>query len=215
MNLAKLGFQATLFTGLAVGLTAVITPEANAFSIGDDLNIFGDARFEITGDSGLLNFDDNVGTGINYATATGKGEVGSSASPVFVPGSTVFLKDLSLTNTGVDQWSLVGDVDDFLSFDSTSIKYSLTSFVLAKVFDGIIPVWVANFDGFFTDGATFSGVGVFSTQGNFVATSQFPRGTTYSGTVVAVPTPALLPGLLGLGVAALRRKNDTVSEENA
>ncbi|MBE9112161.1 PTPA-CTERM sorting domain-containing protein [Nodosilinea sp. LEGE 07298] len=30
-----------------------------------------------------------------------------------------------------------------------------------------------------------------------------------------VPTPALLPGLIGLGVAALRRKQDETAEENA
>jgi hypothetical protein len=30
-----------------------------------------------------------------------------------------------------------------------------------------------------------------------------------------VPTPALLPGLIGLGVAALRRKNEEPAEENA
>ncbi len=34
-------------------------------------------------------------------------------------------------------------------------------------------------------------------------------------TITAVPTPALLPGLIGLGVAALRRKNDETAEENA
>lgn len=31
----------------------------------------------------------------------------------------------------------------------------------------------------------------------------------------AVPTPALLPGLIGIGVAALRRKKDEAAEENA
>jgi hypothetical protein len=36
-----------------------------------------------------------------------------------------------------------------------------------------------------------------------------------SGSLTAVPTPALLPGLIGLGVAALRRKNGETAEENA
>ncbi|MGB3311865.1 MAG: PTPA-CTERM sorting domain-containing protein [Nodosilinea sp.] len=31
----------------------------------------------------------------------------------------------------------------------------------------------------------------------------------------AVPTPALLPGLIGMGVAALRRKKDETAEDNA
>jgi hypothetical protein len=35
------------------------------------------------------------------------------------------------------------------------------------------------------------------------------------GTATAVPTPALLPGLIGLGVAALRRKDEETTEENA
>lgn len=34
-------------------------------------------------------------------------------------------------------------------------------------------------------------------------------------TTEEIPTPALLPGLIGLGVAALRRKDETASEENA
>lgn len=38
----------------------------------------------------------------------------------------------------------------------------------------------------------------------------------FSASVTAVPTPALLPGLIGMGVAALRRKQgEEASEENA
>lgn len=36
-----------------------------------------------------------------------------------------------------------------------------------------------------------------------------------STSTVPIPTPALLPGLIGLGVAALRRKQDETAEENA
>lgn len=39
--------------------------------------------------------------------------------------------------------------------------------------------------------------------------------TTQDVEVQPIPTPALLPGLVGLGVAALRRKKDETAEENA
>lgn len=37
--------------------------------------------------------------------------------------------------------------------------------------------------------------------------------TTYSGSLNAVPTPALLPGLVGMGVAALRKRKSLGAEE--
>lgn len=48
----------------------------------------------------------------------------------------------------------------------------------------------------------------FSTLGNRAA---FESGNF----AYKVPTPALLPGLIGMGVAALRRKKDETAEENA
>lgn len=46
-------------------------------------------------------------------------------------------------------------------------------------------------------------------------TQQFELSAPVQGSITAVPTPALLPGLIGLGVAALRRKNEESAEENA
>jgi hypothetical protein len=40
-------------------------------------------------------------------------------------------------------------------------------------------------------------------------------GGFFTGTVTAVPTPALLPGLIGIGVAALRKKQGEESEQEA
>ncbi len=48
-----------------------------------------------------------------------------------------------------------------------------------------------------------------------LASQRFSLSTPLEGTVTAVPTPALLPGLIGLGVAALRRKDEEPAEENA
>ena len=44
----------------------------------------------------------------------------------------------------------------------------------------------------------------------------FPLAAPLTGSATAVPTPALLPGLIGMGVAALRRKQEEeTSEDNA
>jgi hypothetical protein len=66
------------------------------------------------------------------------------------------------------------------------------------------------FTGFFGDGT--KAVGELA---QLVEISGSPGVFGYSATFTAVPTPALLPGLIGLGVAALRRKNEESAEENA
>jgi len=68
----------------------------------------------------------------------------------------------------------------------------------------------------------FMSVGSFASDPNHLfnikLTTQGPGGTqnAFSATVVErVPSPALLPGLIGMGVAAFRRKQNEAVEENA
>lgn len=98
--------------------------------------------------------------------------------------------------TGVDIANDSGGVDS-VSFDLTSFTYNKT-----------------------TGDALFSGVfksGTFSIAGEGRFTSQLEltgaAPSSYSMSITAVPTPALLPGLIGLGVAAMRKRKAAMAEE--
>jgi hypothetical protein len=67
------------------------------------------------------------------------------------------------------------------------------------------------FTGTFGDGT--QGIGELA---QLVSVSGSPNVFGYAATFTAVPTPALLPGLVGMGLAALRRrKAEEAAEENA
>ena len=131
-------------------------------------------------------------------------------------------------------WSLLGavgagngDVINFISGLSSGITYSLKSFILTKQVDNSFK---AVLDGFFNPGnigdvnnsensiiakaslTTFT----FSTI-NHKKTNRLldTSGSPFSGTITAVPTPVLLPGLLSLGVAALRKRKSEESDVEA
>jgi len=71
-----------------------------------------------------------------------------------------------------------------------------------------------DFTGTFSNAlGNFLGSGLLTTQLNVSKGKDITSG--YSITSTAVPTPALLPGLLGLGVAALRKRKSEESEVEA
>jgi hypothetical protein len=221
-NFKKACFGAATMAVIATG-SAMTASSAQALSFGDRLNFSGEARLETTAacSGGIgdvcLNFDYNTFAGsTDYATADGRSVVGASSTfPAFgVGGTTIELKDLSLVNNGVNQWKLAASVIDFLAIPGPpNVKFTLDTFVLTRTPGGVVgDDWLASFSGIFTSPNSVNGVGRFTTQGLFVFAPQNLNGTTYSATLVAVPTPALLPGLLGLGAAAWRKRK---SEEEA
>ncbi|PSB18903.1 hypothetical protein C7B61_01265 [filamentous cyanobacterium CCP1] len=78
---------------------------------------------------------------------------------------------------------------DFLSFPGADPKFDFTLTSFTPVSGNLY-----EFAGFFGD-SEYIRYGEFTVQG----------GNSFSA-AVAVPTPALLPGLIGMGVAALRKK---------
>lgn len=70
--------------------------------------------------------------------------------------------------------------------------------------------------------SAFDGWNEFTLDGLLVGTNTLGFKVQDVGSITGfraeyevIPTPALLPGLIGLGVAALRRKKDETAEENA
>jgi hypothetical protein len=189
----------SLMTGAAIAATVVsasivVSAPAQAAS----LNLAGSGRLEIGGTTSTLNFAPFIsspgGTAIDVSTFT-----------------TVPILDVLLNNTGANTWSLAGSVPNFL-IGSALGDFTLTQFDLVRTpnanplltqFDAIVA-------GIFSNGSL--GIGTFSTESNsFIGAG----GSAYSLNLTStpVPTPALLPGLVGLGVAALRKRKGEGSEK--
>jgi hypothetical protein len=210
MNFKAFGYQAAVAT-VAVAGVAMATSPAQAFSFGDELNLAGESRLEVTGSTATLNFDDNIFFGlVNYTNNVGKAVVGASSAAAFGPGSAVTVKDLTLQQVG-SNWVLASPVTNFLSL-TNGIKYSLNSFALKQVSGGSVPSFEANFSGVFTPFAV--GNGLFTTQGKFTFNPPTSlNGSTYSASINVIPTPAMLPGVIGMGLAALRKRKSQAAEK--
>jgi hypothetical protein len=194
-----IGFSAATATVVAAGIVFVSTPVAAAIVQGSVLAIDGNARLRpIEGSPNLWNLHFvNYEGGSNYATV----EVGSTHTFASLIGSNVRVQDIQLTKSG-NTWTLASAPDPFLQLEN-GIEYELSTFTLTRL-PG--PFFNGNFFGSFfdpSDNTSIGGKGLFSSQGQ-----QFLKetGTTFSATITAVPTPALLPGLIAMGVATLRKR---------
>ncbi|PSN19034.1 hypothetical protein C7271_09385 [filamentous cyanobacterium CCP5] len=190
---------------------------AQAFSLTGEntLSIGGRAKFNTS--TGYLDFagldkngkptfepSDGTKTGIAVVTPASTGRFGSLAF------SRVTLKDLTLDKAlDTDLWSYNGDpVSAFLSVNSSTVSFQLSKFDLTRDSNGS---WIASVAGIFED-TELPGTGQFDpNEDNLFASSA--NGASYSFDIEEVPTPALLPGLLGMGVTALRKRRS--EEENA
>jgi hypothetical protein len=96
-----------------------------------------------------------------------------------------------------DLFNFAVPVPNFISFSAPALSafnFNLTSFIASPTAGRY------NFAGTFSDPNSTAGTGEITTQ-ILGAGVKF-----YSGTLVAVPTPALLPGLIGIGIAAMRKR---------
>lgn len=197
------------------GIGAVASPAQALNLIDSDLVINGNARLEIGASTSKLNF-------ANYSSGNGSFtlELGTTGRfSDFFSGANLVVKDLILNNDSPTSWSFNGSIPEFLVLDkggSNKVTFELTQFTLEKVILGFGgPYWLGSFGGLFTDlldgEVAFSQDGLFSSQGK-----NFPKsiGTSFSADVeaVPVPTPALLPGLIGLGLGALRKRKTEATE---
>jgi len=152
--------------------------------------------------SSVTIFGTTIKTGQGIGVTGGNG---SFSNPQFLsPLATV--KDLTLSFSG-NIGTLTGSVTDFItgvnfltpSFSVAPLSLDLQTFVFNST------TGIASFTGLFRSGTdSIAATGEFTTQ-------RINGATSYSLTAIAVPTPALLPGLVALGVGVLRkRKNQQV-----
>jgi hypothetical protein len=225
MNFNNFGIKVTVTAALVAGMTAIASMPAQAAIVGGStLSVTGnaklvDANVAIGGNSTLdflqggptltsLLFQENTSTdsfGVAGLSGIGSGSV----------GSYVDTKDLVLKKTAADHWELQGPVADFIrrGTGANGYAYNLDSFILEKVTLLNNVFYLASSTGSFfdyTDGTSINAGGPFSSQTNKFVLS----GTSISGDITAdnaVPTPALLPGLIGLGMTAMRKKREAIA----
>lgn len=209
MKLKTLTMSAAI-AATVVTSAAVASQPANAFV----LNFAGDARLKNSsvkvGKFSQLDFAKfDRGNTLGTGTAT----VLDSTS-VAKKGSTITLQDLSLKKTSATTWSLVSIVPNFITGLNSGVAFTLDTFNLTKGIVGKSTIFSADYTGTFT--GLGNGTGSLTTSGSGDFTSA--DGTSYSSGIrgTSIPTPALLPGLLGFGAAALRkRKGEAVTEAEA
>jgi hypothetical protein len=191
MNLKTIGLNAAVATALVAGSSLSISP-AQAATVGSRLDFLWFGKIDtLTPKVDFLNLDTSSGA------TTGQFVVAGTSTGSFTGLGTGTIKDL-----GVPEFlGLVpggSGVSNFLTAGSETFKLTkLTAFTGS----------IISFKGLFGNGA--QGLGTFTVLGGS------PDFFSYKGSVtaVAVPTPALLPGLLAMGIGILRKRKAEVSEK--
>ena len=240
MNFKSIGFKAAIATAVVASSAIAISP-AQAGDIRNKTLSFTGSSVILK--NNVFNFADEtaLGTSDNYSTNTGTGRLSGTSALAFGTGTLIF-KDLRLAGNPTSGWKLLGAVGgsdgpvaDFITGLSTGIKYTLNTFKLTKItgIDPITgkklpPVYQALLGGVFNPGAIGDKDGSSITSQRYLTRLIFKddynkkkgiledtSGSSFSGDITAVPTPALLPGLLSLGVAALRKRKTEESDVEA
>lgn len=189
---------------VALATAAATTASAEAISFGSSYTIAGQGSFT----PNLIDFFGDakvVATSGDFNTMAPLGSNGFAivAMPetfdITVPGSgkLVNFEDRAYAFFGVELLKTFNDYD----FNVTSATFLPGTNVENRRY---------RFTGTFGDGT--QGIGELAQLVELGNSGVFG----YSATFTAVPTPALLPGLVGMGLAALRRKkSEEAVEENA
>jgi len=192
---------------IAAGSLAIATPaRAAAIFDGDQLGFGGDVRFSTT--TGILDFFEE---GVGFGSPGGSANVLSGSAAAFGgSGNAISVKDITLNfDAGTNTYKLLSKVPDFLVLQNGT-RFNLNTFDLTLRNSD----WLASITGrlFDTEGGELPAIGTFDPVQD-VAFTKVNGSSFYSGDVTAVPTPALLPGLVGIGLTAVRKRKKQGSEE--
>jgi len=204
MNLKSIVTGAAIAATLVAGCVATTAP-AHA----GNLEFGGTARVKQANVAiGANSIFDFSGFDVGPLVGTGTGTVLVGSDPIFgVAGSLITLKDFQIQKTSATTWTLLAPVNDFIT-GLASGTYTLNTFNLTRGSVGPLTVFAADYTGVFNNNLP-GGIGTL-VSGNLALNN----GNGFSSTVTGppIPTPALLPGLMGLGVAALRKRKGEGSE---
>lgn len=193
-------------------LVASAPAEAAAISVGSTIQFSSVSNGSVFFDSATGGLDFNAPTPLGIGNPQ-RIEAGLGTGDFEGVGPRARISDLMLTNSGGGIYTLSAPVNNFVTRINlppllsgfNDVQLNLTEFV----FDSNSGT-TTSLRGFFVrDGQQTAAVGRFTSQ------VDFQNPSTWSMSVEAVPTPALLPGLVGMGIATLRRKSDQTANEEA
>ena len=222
-----MNFKSIGLAGLAAATFMTAAP-ANASSIANSKLAFGGGgRF--TTSTGRLDFSPLVGAA-NFSIPGigtkikgkdfGRARIEDTSKGYFDnrEGEQFRIKDLSFTTVTPGTWTLAGGpISEFFKFKD-GVTFTLNSFNLEEILNKKgKKVISGDYTGVFLDkGNQFLGLdGLFSSQNDFILTKSALGGDSYSSSIKSIPSPALIPGLLGLGIAALRKRKSEESDVEA
>lgn len=195
MSIKTIGVRTAVLAAMTAGSIFVGVAPSEAVSIkkGDSISIGNQTNsgvlFTRSGSNAVLDF---VGSNAGAITATGG--TGGFSSFIGSPGT---IQDVNFIN------GVAGPLTSFFTINP-NLRFDLTRATATELV-GLLAF--VEFDGEFKDAFdNVVGSGIFTTQ--LDTSTSNPDGTSFSFDVSAapVPTPALLPGLIGVGVAALRKR---------
>jgi hypothetical protein len=210
---------ATVAAVTLMATTTVAPAQAAAIAVGSTLNLSSPVTGGVRLSGNNLDFFGlpvlAANQGIAVDTGTGSFVNAPVLSPVlpvlpiFNPNRIPQISDLTLSGAG-NVLSYTGPrLNNFIKnmefgplLSSSPLSFDLISFIYDQTLGQ-----TTSLTGFFRSGADeIAATGLFTTQPGF-------PNPTYSLSLRAVPTPALLPGLIGFGVAALRKRKLAAGEE--
>ncbi len=208
MNIKSIGVRTAVIAMAAVGSVVAATPSRAASLAGQTID-----AVSIKGSSATV-LGTNLGnpataniTGIDFNNGDIEATLGTGGFSSFIGGLGT-IKDISFFNgvsSAIDDFITLSnpdDASDTLIFDLFSATSQVNNNIAGFVFNGE----------FSRNGQIIAGFGELSTQINLKGNGT-DKPSSFSLTGEAVPTPALLPGLVGMGVAALRKRKS--AEESA
>jgi len=186
-------------TAIALSAATISASPAQALSItpGSALDLSGKVEALPSNTAPQFNFSSFFGAGTTLISDTSTGSFAG-------PDRSGSIQNLSLTALG-GSFFHSGPVTNFITNIGGGISFDLKEFIYDNSKSS------ATFEGVFRSGtdSIFAKGGLFTTQ----LTQKNP--TTYSASIAAIPTPALLPGLIGLGMGVLRKRKKEMAAADA
>ena len=185
--------------------TVAVSPAQAAIVAGSTLNLASPVGGGVSATNSNINLSGTFGQPQNVAVTGGAGSF--SFSPFGLGVSNIFAR---IVDVPLSSGVFTGLLPGFISGINTTgfapanaVSFDLTKFVFNNM------TKAGDFFGVIRKGTDFSdAIGQFTTQ-------TLDGATSYSMTVTAVPTPALLPGLIGLGMGMLRKRKKEMAAVSA
>lgn len=218
MNLKAFGLG-TAITAAAIAVNIVTETSAQAAQLTGVLNISGSVVTNSASHPTTLNFVDGNGA------ASGEFSIGfSSLGFDGMPGTIGGSGTIGIVNLDASGNLAGGPVTNFISgltLNGQALSFTLTNFQLGSatvtniVGGNTAYKYDPTLQGFFNIGQSYTAEGAIAARFIVPSGPNGGLGATYRGDFTAIasaPTPALVPGLLGVSVGMLRKRRSEATQ---